>query len=86
MAEAEEQLVRSVTDADGRTWYVHVVIEGFRWDPEIEERRRNWLCLEAADDRRFISPVPEDWEQWSDATLLRWIGAAKPDLRGSRRY
>jgi hypothetical protein len=82
MVETEERPIRLLTDTDGRIWHVYVVIEGYRWDPEIEERRRNWLCLESGRDRRFISPVPDDWQQWSEAFLLQQIRTARPDLRG----
>ncbi len=73
---------RTVADADGRLWHVFVVEEGMRWDPEIEMRRRSWLCCDGGDDRRYISPLPPGWLEWSDAILLAAITEAKPDLRG----
>jgi hypothetical protein len=36
----------------------------------------------ARDDRRYITPVPGTWEQWSDAELLTHILHAPVDLRG----
>jgi hypothetical protein len=74
--------MRTVQDADNRVWHVYVVQEGMRWDPEIEMRRRNWLCCAALDERRFISPVPPNWERWSDVELLAAIAGAKADHRG----
>ena len=73
---------RTVVDGGGRVWHVFVVEEGMRWDPEIEMRRRSWLCCDGGDDRRFISPLPVDWMQWSDDVLLGAIAEAKPDHRG----
>jgi hypothetical protein len=74
--------VREVRDASDRTWHVYVVLERRKLDPDVKTRRRNWLCLETADQRRFISPVPEGWEHWSDEQLRAAILAAKPDIRG----
>ena len=75
---------RVVRDVDGRDWSVMTVREGQRWDPEIEMRRRDWLCCVTGGDRRYISPVPADWEQWSAADLAIAIRKARPDLRGPR--
>jgi hypothetical protein len=73
---------RLVRDVDGRDWTVMPIREGDRWDPEIEMRRRDWLGCVTGDDRRYISPVPARWEQWSDAELASAIRKARPDLRG----
>ncbi len=73
---------RTVTDGDGRLWHVFVVEEGMRWDPEIEMRRRSWLCCDRGDQRRYISPLPADWMRWSESELLAAIAEAKPDHRG----
>ena len=75
---------RVVRDVDGRDWSVMTVREGQRWDPEIEMRRRDWLCCVTDGDRRYISPVPADWEQWSAAELAAAVRKARPDLRGPR--
>jgi hypothetical protein len=53
-----------------------------RWDPEIEMRRQDWLCCATLGDRRYITPVPPAWNQWSDAELLGAVVRARPDLRG----
>ncbi|MDB4887113.1 MAG: hypothetical protein JWN79_2551 [Gemmatimonadetes bacterium] len=74
----DETPVRSVQDAQGRTWFAYPVIEGSKLGAP---RRASWLCLECGPDRRYISPVPEDWQKWSDATLLHSISSARPDLR-----
>jgi hypothetical protein len=73
--------VRSVQDAAGRTWHAYVVVARIKFDPESEKRRRNWLALETAGDRRYLSPVPAGWSGWTDEQLLTAIASAKPDLR-----
>ena len=78
----EPPLLRIVRGQDGREWIVLLVREGTRWDPEIEMRRKNWLSCVAGPDRRYISPVPDDWEDCSEAELRSRIMHAKPDLRG----
>jgi hypothetical protein len=76
--------LRVVRGVDGSDWTVLPIREGWRWDPEIEMRRRDWLCCVTTGDRRYISPVPAGWEQWTDTELATAIRQAKPDLRGPR--
>lgn len=77
-----ESAVRTVLDAENRTWHVYVVVERTKWGPSPDQKRSNWLCLETRGDRRFITPVPEGWKQLSDERLRALIARAKPDLRG----
>jgi len=74
--------LRLVRGPDGRAWVVMHIQEGMRWDPEIEMRRQDWLCCATLGDRRYITPVPPAWNQWSDADLLGAVVRARPDLRG----
>jgi hypothetical protein len=74
--------LRLVRAPDGRAWAVMHIREGMRWDPEIEMRRQDWLCCATLGDRRYITPVPTGWNQWSDAELLGAVVRARPDLRG----
>ena len=74
--------LRLVRGPDGRAWVVMLIREGMRWDPEIEMRRQDWLCCATLGDRRYITPVPPTWNQWSDAELLGAVVRARPDLRG----
>lgn len=74
--------LRLVRGPDGRAWVVMHIQEGMRWDPEIEMRRQDWLCCATLGDRRYITPVPPSWIQWSDAELLGAVVRARPDLRG----
>jgi hypothetical protein len=76
--------LRVVRGVDGSDWTVLPIREGWRWDPEIEMRRRDWLCCVTTGDRRYISPVPAGWEQWTDTELAAAIRQARPDLRGPR--
>jgi hypothetical protein len=80
----QDVTLRVVRDADGMDWTVIPIREGWRWDPEIEMRRRDWLCCVTRGDRRYISPVPPAWEQWTDTELANAIRHARPDLRGPR--
>lgn len=77
-----ESGLRLVRGTDGRPWVVMHIQEGMRWDPEIEMRRQDWLCCTTYGDRRYITPVPAAWSQWSDADLLAAVVRARPDLRG----
>lgn len=79
-----EQHERRVVAPDGRTWHVFLVPEGMRWDPEIEMRRVSWLCCETDTETRYITPVPPDWQRWSDEQLLAAIIVAPPDHRRGR--
>ena len=74
--------LRLVRGPDGRAWTVMHIREGMRWDPEIEMRRQDWLCCATNGDRRYITPVPPAWTQWSDADLVAAVVRARPDLRG----
>lgn len=78
----ETPALRVVRARDGQEWTIMLVREGMRWDPEIEMRRKDWLCCASAGDRRYIVPVPLTWEQWTDDDLVVAILQAKPDLRG----
>ena len=72
-----------IVDVDGREWVVSPVIEGLGWDAELPIRRDNWLSLETDGERRFISPLPADWERWSDDELRAHIRSAPRSKRRS---
>jgi len=74
--------LRLVRGPDGHAWVVMHIQEGMRWDPEIEMRRQDWLCCASLRDRRYITPVPAAWNQWSDSELVAAVTRARPDLRG----
>jgi hypothetical protein len=72
---------RTLADADGHTWHVYVVVEGLGWDADLPDRRSNWLACVSLADRRFIAPVPEGWESWSEDELRAAVAKAPRDKR-----
>lgn len=75
--------LREVIDADGETWLVfeaHAEKAGgasTRGGKEVER----WLCIYTDTERRRILPIPERWEQLSDAALLDLVRHAEPRPR-----
>lgn len=43
-----------------------------------------WLCFERGDDRRRLSPIPNNWRRASDAELEAYLRSASP-VRSARR-
>jgi hypothetical protein len=37
-----------------------------------------WLCFERGDDRRRLTPIPENWERSSDEQLEQYRDSARP--------
>ena len=37
-----------------------------------------WLCFESKTDRRRLSPIPEGWDNATDAELLVFLARAAP--------
>jgi hypothetical protein len=72
---------RTLVDADGHTWHVYVVVEGLGWDADLPDRRSNWLACVSLADRRFIAPVPDGWESWSEDELRDAVASARRDKR-----
>ncbi|MEO7457515.1 MAG: hypothetical protein ABIY52_14720 [Gemmatimonadaceae bacterium] len=72
-----------IIDVDGRRWVVSPVIEGQGWDAELPVRRENWLSFEADGERRFITPLPHDWETWPEDELRARLLVAPRSLRRS---
>lgn len=45
---------------------------------EVSERRQPWLLFEAPNERRRLSPIPEEWdENTSIAQLEHWCSVAE---------
>ncbi|MEP6991365.1 MAG: hypothetical protein ABJA80_10590 [bacterium] len=40
-----------------------------------------WLCFETADEKRRLSPIPDDWLRCPDAELEHYCAAATPARR-----
>jgi hypothetical protein len=72
-----------VIEVDGRRWEVSAVIEGLGWDAEIPVRRENWLSFETDGERRFITPLPDDWVSWSEEKLREALATAPRSKRRS---
>jgi hypothetical protein len=76
---------RTFRDGDGCEWQVWDVVPS----REIESRSRRhhylppemaegWLCFEAADQKRRLTPFPADWEEQDDASMDALCRAAQP--------
>lgn len=40
--------------------------------------RSGWLCFERGDDRRRLSPIPQDWQHCPDSQLEAYCRKARP--------
>lgn len=67
---------RTFSDPEGREWRVWDVVPSRESD--LESRSRNylpaemaegWLCFEADDQKRRLTPFPAGWEELDDATM-----------------
>lgn len=47
--------------------------------------REGWLCFDAGDARRRLSPIPEDWEDCGHRALERYCRLATPTRFPSER-
>lgn len=74
---------KQVIGQDGRAWAVYAVIEGQGWDAEMSVRRENWLSFDTDGERRFITPLPADWESWSEEQLRTALDGAPRSKRRS---
>jgi hypothetical protein len=72
---------RLVNDREGHRWEVYPMIEGLAWDKDVSYPRENWLCFATGGERRYLAPLPADWESWSDDELLVALAAAPVDKR-----
>ncbi len=81
MNDLSKAITRIVSDQRGQTWHCYVVQEGLGWDAEMDVRRVNWLCCTSLSGRRYITPVPADWQKCDATVLAEAISAAAPDRR-----
>lgn len=80
--------MRVFRDPDGREWQVWDVVPGREVEsgshrhhylpPEMAE---GWLCFEAADQKRRLTPFPADWEQKDDDFMDLLCRSAEPVVR-----
>ena len=79
---------RTFRDPEGREWQVWDVVPsreeefGSGWPgylpPEMAE---GWLCFEAADQKRRLSPYPHGWEERDEAGIHALCQNALPVTR-----
>jgi hypothetical protein len=76
--------IRVFRDPDGREWQVWDVVPGRELEsgsrrhylpPEMAE---GWLCFEAADQKRRLTPFPADWEHKDDDSMHLLCRSAEP--------
>lgn len=76
---------REFVDPHGRAWTVCEVLPGQHTTSGTasgmhlpEEMAGGWLVFDGVDEKRRSYPIPEQWEQGSDADLWRLCEAAEP--------
>jgi hypothetical protein len=48
--------------------------------------KEGWLCFESHDERRRLTPIPNDWKRCDDAQLEAYLREARPArLTGEHR-
>lgn len=48
--------------------------------------KAGWLCFESQDERRRLTPIPDDWVRCDDARLEEYLNQARPArLTGEHR-
>ena len=79
---------RTFRDPEGREWQVWDVVPsrdgeaGTRSQTYLPpEMAEGWLCFEAADQKRRLSPFPAEWEARDDAGILALCLDALPVTR-----
>jgi hypothetical protein len=73
--------MREVADTDGCVWAIFDVRpSGHRSVlPQVQVGyTEGWLCLQSADSRRRLAPIPAGWENGTDAELLQLVARATP--------
>ena len=46
--------------------------------------RADWLCFENGDDRRRLTPIPEDWNRADDSQLEAYLRSARQVRQSSQ--
>lgn len=79
---------RTFRDPEGREWQAWDVVPvrdgapGARSQNFLpQEMAEGWLCFEAGDQKRRLSPLPPDWEQRDDAGIHALCRDALPVTR-----
>ena len=79
---------RSFTAPDGTLWQAWNVVPGEHSNWPANARRHlpaaladGWLCFESASEKRRLHPIPQGWEERSDADLWSFCAGAQPVVR-----
>lgn len=74
--------LRNFTDSLGGTWRVWNVIPQYAVDRDEEKMtpglQGGWLCFENGEEKRRLSPIPEDWENAGSDALEAYCRQASP--------
>lgn len=76
---------RTFSDPEGREWRVWDVVPSREAEPDSRSRTylppemaEGWLCFEAGDLKRRLSPFPAGWENRDDAEIHALCRDARP--------
>ena len=76
---------RTFVDPDGQEWQVWDVLPSRESDPGSRalaylpsEMAEGWLCFEAGDQKRRLTPLPAGWEEADDAMIAALLRASSP--------
>lgn len=78
--------MRSITDSAGTQWTVFEVRKKNRkdqWAYLPSEFGQGWLCFESNTSKRRLTPIPDHWNDSSDAELVQLLGQAQTVKRQS---
>ncbi|HEX8393832.1 MAG TPA: hypothetical protein VF665_15935 [Longimicrobium sp.] len=77
--------LRSFADSSGREWRVWSIVPTYESECDSGQYtpglQGGWLCFEHQDQKRRLSPIPEDWEIAEAADLERYCTSAQPVRR-----
>lgn len=72
--------MRVFSDSNGTEWTVYEVKKRGgateRWSYLPEEFGDGWLCFESDFTKRRLTPIPEQWREFSDQQLTNLLGQA----------
>ena len=76
---------RTFTGPDGQEWQVWDVLPNRESEPGSRSRTwlpaemaEGWLCFEAGDQKRRLTPLPAGWEEADDETIGELFRASLP--------
>ena len=73
--------LRTFTDADGTLWNVWNVVPSITHTHQaltvMAAMTGGWLCFESSAAKRRLVPIPNGWEEVTDAELARMLATAE---------